>query len=197
MSFIDLPNELVILVGEQLPARDVYYLSLVNRRLASLLSSRLRSLATLASHSFPALYWSVLKNNRPLVEHILSTAPNITIFKSNNRRASVVLKSPAPCDPETLEWIMSQQGQLRLVDLTPLQSTTALSWAIMHEHYPLLKLVLDTRAYGCPASAETALVQAAQLGREKAVRMLLEHGVNPDGEGTPRPRIEIMVEIFR
>lgn len=71
MSLHSLPNELLLLIAQDLRPKHLKHFLEVNRRLSSLLASQLHKLARLPKSNLPALHWGVLRNHVPLVKLLL------------------------------------------------------------------------------------------------------------------------------
>lgn len=72
MSLHSLPNELLLLIAQELRPKDLKHLLETSRRLSVLLTSRLHNLARLPKSNLPALHWAVLRNHLPLVKLLLA-----------------------------------------------------------------------------------------------------------------------------
>lgn len=72
MQSFNLPNELILLIADELVATDVNSLLRTVRHLAELLTPRLHTLASEDKDGSPALWWAVWHSFEPLVRLLLS-----------------------------------------------------------------------------------------------------------------------------
>lgn len=189
-----LPNELIILVGANLKARDLYSLILVSRCFAALLRPTLRSLALRHENVRAALYWAVISGNKAFAKLVLEQGANTAVI---SLPAGIVHLSPNKCSDIQLAWVMRQGLGLRLQ--TPRskirnRSLMPVEWAIENGHHALLRLALDRRPKVAIPTEDHFLMMlrdAVWNGHEKAVEIMLERGVSP--EGAPHPGRPLLI----
>lgn len=151
LSLLSFPNELIILIAENLDLRDLNCLIQASRRLASLLTPNLHRLAVQDRDRdagwwipFPALHWAAWKGYEGLARLLLDKG-----FDANLR--------------------------------TTFQGKTALHFAALKGHEAIIRLLLDKGAkadiqdisYGI-----SPLHIAALEGHEAVVRLLLDRGAD-------------------
>lgn len=164
--FSNLPNEILLIFGQYLPARDLYSLARVSRHLCALFIARLRSLALKEENTHAAMYFAAVSGNRVLLKHILEKGENI-ILRVNGS----LYRSPGCCSEWLLAWVLNGHPSTRLDDAT--RASTAISWAVRTSHLTVLRLLLDRRKIGLNATFP-ALAAAATHGNEKVVKLLLD-----------------------
>lgn len=185
MLIRDFPNELIIVLGAQLPLHDLYHLTLLNHRFSELLLPQLRELALRPENAKPALYWAVLSGDRSLAQHVLEKAGDtIAVFGRYDPSLDrhLVYRAPMHCDTETMDWIMNQRARLyletggeglRKFTLNGVQGPTL--WAVENEHHTLLGLVLDKdERMSHPYEFSNTLLHAARHGKITTMNFLLD-----------------------
>lgn len=188
----DFPGELVIALGYHLLPRDLLSLSLVSRRFASLLSSRLLSVALLEENAKVAFYWAVLSSNRSLAKLVLENGKGITVVKpirsfGDKPHEKVLHKAPGKCDDSLIDEIMDGSLEFTLEDYDSdfgLSTSSPVDLAIKKGHARLFTLALD-KGIECDTAT---LSRAAKWGNEKAVEVLLDRGVSPNEDWVYAPQ---------
>lgn len=90
MPLLDFPNELLLMVAENLPdVKSLSALILTNRRLASLLTPLLHSRATEDKDGIPALLWAAWRGHEPLVRLLLDQGVDIDMHHGEDRKTAL------------------------------------------------------------------------------------------------------------
>lgn len=187
MSILRIPTELVLLIAENLEQpKDVYALLRTDRTFVCLQPVLLK-FATTWPHVDAALYWAAASGNEALVQLVMDKGPRIFVCvdrhcgepcKFHKRVANI----PDPLALQACGFVAAvlQQGPNLVAGRYNSFQTSALNWAIRHEHEPLLRLLLregaDVGASDC--HGDTPLHVAAADGDESAARLLLQHGAD-------------------
>lgn len=154
MSFLSLPNELIILIAQSLTTtRDVNTLIRTNRRLWSLLTPRLNVLALEKKDGVTALHWAVVNHHGPLVHLLLRLGVTVDVREN--------VESGAP-----------------------------IHWGAKLGHEKMVRILLSNGAdiAACNDFNETPLHWAAAFGNLRMVRLLLEEAKMKDGYVDMRDR---------
>lgn len=177
-----LPNELILMVSQNLNANDLNSLLKANRRLASLLALHLTVLQdTLLKRiakedGKTGLCSAVEHRNEALVRLVLEKLANVNVNETIDIRGRT-----------TLHWA-AENGHVKLVELLldkgadsaaqSIDGSTPLHKAIFDE--PILRMLLESGADITARSAEglTPLHTAVYAGNEQIVKLLLERGSN-------------------
>lgn len=197
MSFLRIPNELVLLVGHGLlhPA-DLSSLCRANHRLHSLLTPLLHSLAAGPRHGVIALHWGAAIGNEALVRIVMERGAGVSVVVQDDADAdadaaattTVLHTAPAKCDPAAVGTVMRKAANI--VVRSP-DGRTSLHWAVTQRRERLLRELLEL---GAPAHSTdrfggTALHIAAAFWGDAPVGLLVRNGADLEaryGEGARR-----------
>lgn len=181
MALLAIPNELLLIIAENLIKRPKHVSSLLlsNRRLASLLTPLLHSLAVQDKDGWAALQWAAQRGHEALAELVLSKGADVNA-KDNffgqsafylavkNRRVGFI-------------GILLSNGADTNSDRESRQ--TALNWAARDGRADVVELLLKGGADvdlkdGVLVYGATPLHLAASNGHEAVVRLLLDNGAD-------------------
>lgn len=181
MSFLSLPNELLILVAGRLTtAKDVNTLIRTNRRLWSLLTSRLNVLALEKKDGVTPLHWAVVHRHEPLVLLLLRLGITVDVRED--------VESGAP-----IHWGAKHghEGMVRLLlsngaDIAVCNdfNETPLHWAAAFGNLKMVRLLLEEAKTKTgyvdmkDQHSGTALDWAARYGYLDVCECLLEWGAD-------------------
>lgn len=181
MSLLSVPNELLLLIAENLVDRPKYINSLLlcNHRLASLLTPLLHTLAVQDKDGWTALQWAAQRGYESLAELVLSRGADVNAADNffgqsafylavKNRHVGfvgVLLKNEANAS-------LDQESR-----------RAALVWAARDGRDDIVELLLKSGADvdlrdGVLVYGATSLHWAASNGHESVVRLLMDNGAD-------------------
>lgn len=175
MLLLDFPNEIMLLVGENLSPNALGAFLATNRHLFFLLTPLMHRLAAQDKDGQPALYWAAAEGHVPLAHLLLKKG---ALIDARDTRA--VFKSALHCAAK-----YGQDGVLTLllehgaeVDCLDAYGATPLFWAAKNEYGSAVKILLEKGADAGirNLAGETMVHYAAYSGYEEVVRILLEDG---------------------
>lgn len=181
MSLNRLPNELLLLIAQDLRPRHLKHFLEVSRRLSVLLTSRLHELAHLPKGNLPALHWGVLRNHLPLVELLLAHENTAQIINSTCQNGWTPLHyAAAEGRTEMVRLLLEKGASASLRD--PIGETALeIAAEFSNEHrfsmlaqFPAYRVSSDTR----PISRWHIWVGDNE--HESITRLLLFHGADKD-----------------
>lgn len=189
MSFLGLPNELLIITGSLLPLHDLNSLLRVNRRLASLLTHTLHQSAALPRSVYRynrepvhcSLYWAAWEGFDGLFRLLLQKGFN-TNCRHNTGHESL-LHFAARGGSEAIVRSLLEKGID--VNVQSDNSTTPLHYAVLRGHEAIVRLLLEKGALtntGPPVLLWTlgyhsaAVAKAAEPWNPDLFRLLLSYG---------------------
>lgn len=176
MQFLNLPNELILLIADELVATDVNSLLRTTRHLAELLTPRLHTLASEDKDGSPALCWAVQHSFEPLVRLLLS-------------KKDIDIEVTYACT--TPLYIATDNADEVIVRLL-LEHGAAADTENLYRGTPFHKAIEDDRT-GVIVKAflengvdpdmldrreKTGLFIAAEVGDVEIVKLLLDYGAN-------------------
>lgn len=175
MLLLDFPNEIVLLVGENLDPHGLSALLAANRHLFFLLTPLMHRLAAQDKGGQPALYWAAAEGHAPLAKLLLGKGAAIdardtrTVFES-------ALHCAAKCGQDEVLTLLLEHGAE--VDCLDAYGATPLFWAAKNECASTVLVLLRKGADGAVRNlaGETMVHYAAYSGFEEVVRLLLEEG---------------------
>lgn len=195
MSLLSLANELLLSIAEGLDdARDTAVFLRVNCRLAILLTPLLRKFMVQKEHAKGVLFWAAANRDEPIIRFILEKGEGIEVDMPN---INPPLPSRGTEDERLVRFVLNMSVLLTLRDEETDLQITGLIWAVQNHHYPLMKILLNSdpslvnpAPWGCGSSPTVvyscwrndALLEAAGLGAEEAVRILLDNGADIETE---------------
>lgn len=143
MSFLSLPNEILLLVAENLTEnpRDFYHLLSTSHRLYHLTISRFHRLAHLPKDGEPALHWAARRGHISLLLLLLAQGVDVNlrnkaVFEETALHSIAQVKA-APMIMRTL--LKNGAG----VNLQNAAGVTTLSKSMSFQNYELVKALLD------------------------------------------------------
>lgn len=175
MLLLDFPNEIILLVGENLNPGSLGAFLAANRHLFFLLTPLMDCLAAQDKGGEPALYWAATEGHVPLAHLLLKKGAPI-----DARNTRIVFKSALHCAAR-----YGQDGVLKLlleygaeVDCLDVYGATPLFWAVKNEYASGIKILLGKGADADirNLAGQTMIHYAAYSGNEEVVRLLLEDG---------------------
>lgn len=181
MSLLSFPNELLLLVAENLIERPKHVNSLLqsSRRLASLLTPLLHSLAVQDKDGWTALQWAAQRGHESLAELVLSKGADVNAADNFFEQSAFYLA--AKNRHVGFIGILVANG----ADMSSDQESrrAALIWAARDGRDDVVELLLKNGADadlrgGVLVYGATSLHWAAANGHESVVRLLLENGAN-------------------
>lgn len=138
MSFLSLPNELLLTVADNLEPRDINLLIQTNRHLGNILTPYIRRLAGRPPYELGALFWAASSGNTELTKLLLSVARNITVKQVVDE---TIIFYPEPGQPSSPLRFVLEKDQLLFYDLEV--EGKSFHWAVRNSHYALARLMLD------------------------------------------------------
>lgn len=179
MLLLNFPNEIVLLVGENLDAQSLGALLAANRHLSLLLTPLMHRLAAQDKDGQPALYWAAAEGHVPLALHLLGRGAPI-----DARGTRAVFDSALHCAAK-----YGQDGVLAVllehgaeVDCLDTYGATPLFWAARNGRGSTVGILLQRGADAAirNLAGETMVHYAAFSGHRAVVRRLLEDGGGVD-----------------
>jgi ankyrin repeat protein len=177
MSLPDLPNELLLLIAEDLGPKDLKRFLETNSDLAVLLTPLLHKHAI---HDKTVLLWAASKGNETLVRLLLDKGVDVNIQGGPLLRTA--LHEASQSGQEKIVRLLVDAGAN--LEIPDVYGDTALHRAV--QHTKIVELLLDRGAKIDAQSFywnETALHKAVDLGAEKTVELLLSRGARIDVRG--------------
>lgn len=146
MCILNLPNELLLLVSEELipNTKDLKSFLSVNHRLYFLLLDRLHRLAIDDKNGLPALYWAVKKGHMPLFFLLLESRVDLNARETQTGLEKTALHCAAELGNKKIITALLERGAS--VDLRDSNGRTALINAIMFRHFSVARALLDSGA---------------------------------------------------
>lgn len=175
MLLLDFPNEIVLLIGENLNPKSLSAFITANRHLFSLLTPLMNRLAAQDKDGQPALYWAAAEGHAALARLLLKMGAPI-----DARSTQIVFESALHCaakygQDEVLTLLLENGAE---VDCLDAYGATPLFWAAKNEYGSAVKILLGKGADAGirNLAGETMIHYAAYSGYEEVVRILLEEG---------------------
>lgn len=181
MSLLSLPNELLVLVAENLTTtKDLNTLIRTNRRLWSLLTSRLNALALEKKDGVAPLHWAVINHHGPLV--LLLLRLGVTVDIREDVESGAPIHWGAKHGHEEMVRILLSNG----ADIAVCNdfNETPLHWAAAFGNLRMVGLLLEeAKTKNCYVDMRdlrggTALDWAARYGYVDVCKCLLEWGAD-------------------
>lgn len=181
MSLLNFPNELLLLVADSLDQTDTNSLILTNRRLAFLLTPRLKTLAVRDRDSWTALQWAVSNRSESLVLALLQHGADIDFLfpDSDSERVhkTALQLATEGADKNMVRLLLAHGAD---VSARSPREATALHLAVKSGCAECVVLLLQ---YGADVSAvdegeRTPLLWAVGYKFAGIVRILLESGAD-------------------
>ncbi|CBF86658.1 hypothetical protein AN2346.2 [Aspergillus nidulans FGSC A4] len=223
MLFLDLPDELLLFVGEVIPLqRDLSSLTKTNRRLYCLLSDLLLKINMKDSNS-SALVYAAQHGNLAVVQRMVELGADINatnpdaytvldcaaseghadivrylLRKGASHRFTVERPSVSNVSQRTVQNMFTTNVSKE--EQETLEYTIPLFLAILHSHdEAALSLIEDQRVNinYCDLWGRTPLMWALTCGRRKLVRALLQHGANANVHDEHSGLTVLIAEIRR
>lgn len=183
LKVLDLPNELLLIVANNLGPGDLCSFLLANRLLCDLLTPRLRTLAVENKEGQPALHWAIEKGYpilALLVLDIKGASSNLEFQCPDSclhcgRIGGTALYRAVRDGYTAVVRKLVQTGAS--INAPNKRGQTALCWAAFDGMEEMVKLLLsygaDIRTAG-HVTGKSALSWAAKQGHEKIVKLILE-----------------------
>ena len=155
MEILDIPNELLLLVGENLSVPDLYNFISTCHRISTLLTPRLHNLVVQDESGMGALKWAAKNGHGPLAELAILLGANVNMHYNDKEEDKVI---------------------------TFYGPRNALDWAAFYGHSNLIRILFKhgARVDDRVSSLKTpgSLHMAAVHRRSEATRVLLELGAD-------------------
>lgn len=177
MSLLRIPNELILLIGQELrDPSDLSSLCTTNHRLYSLLTPLLYTLATGLRYKTVALHWGAATGNEALVRTLLEAGAGI-IVRDPSEDMKVVYAASSQCTEDAVQTVLRRGANLIVQD-SGRRGRYSLHRAIMAHHERLLQGLLEM---GAPASepdcfGATTLHCAAAYWGDAPIGLLVRNG---------------------
>lgn len=177
MSLLRIPNELILLIGQDLQnPSDLSSLCRTNHRLYSLLTPLLYTLARGLRYKTVALHWGAATGNEALVRTLLEAGAGI-IVKDPSEDMKVVYPASSQCIEDAVQTVLRRGANLIVQD-SGRRGRYSLHRAIMAHHERLLQGLLEM---GAPASepdyfGATTLHCAAAYWGDAPIGLLVRNG---------------------
>lgn len=195
MPLLRFPNEILILVAENLSPADINRLHRANQHLYSLLKPMLLEFSVMDQFTTAALYCAAANRDEPMVRFLMEKGKNINVRVRDANRSIGKVESTAPGasaeEFENLVKVVLEKGpNLAIIDRynpnlqthRKFQTLQALRWALKHEHMAMFELLLENGAdteHKLDTGMEgTVLHEAAHESNQEACRLLIKHGAN-------------------
>lgn len=208
-SLLELPNELLLLIGANLEkSSDISSLTRVNRRFAGLRASLLHKHAIKDRCGLPALHWAASKGYEGLARLLINKGFNVNLVLEGSRRRKYPYCS-ATVNPTALfhavdssseavvRLLLESGADANLQDKEYLQ-TPIYRAAVKPESTAIVRLLLEMRADTslCDCKGRTVLYYVA-LRRSpwcnlENISLLLESGASPNVRETTRTGMTIL-----
>lgn len=214
MSLLSCSNELILIIAENLGAKEHYFLMKTNHRFHDLLRPRLHKLTSedpLLSKT--AFIWSAARRDEGMVRWLLENTKLVEpggrlrvvepYIEDNDRVTwKTICIAPNDFDTAAVNYIISKGPDIHIeIDdrVTRTEGRAALHWAIKGGHALLVRHLLEHGAeedfhLGYNDGPWGALPMAIEDGRESIVRVVLEHGKPPDMR-TPSQKEDIVEAV--
>jgi len=187
MNLLDIPSELLLLIGEELSAKDLTRFTITSRAVHSLLITRLYYLGAQPSETnhFPPLYWAVKHGHLPLIHGLLSKGanPNGPQYKCElvgctGRHISTALHWATKSNNETVIKLLLEHGVS--VNATDNHNATPVHWACGNSTIPILKLLVDQDAdlSARDGDGDPPIAWAAEKGIPDVFEYMLSRGAD-------------------
>lgn len=183
MSFLRVPNELILLIAENLErTADLNSLCQTNHHLASLLAPLLQSFATNSAYGLVALHWGAATGNVALVRLVMEKGAGI-IVRDTDAARTILHIAPNECDEEVVNLIMSKGARIIVLEEGGSEASS-LHVAIVRQQMAVLKFLLEN---GAPADAQnrfglTTLHFAAEFMDDAPIELLVANGADLEAE---------------
>lgn len=178
MQFLTIPNEIKLLIAENLRPSDVNSLLKVNRHLNSLVTPILHKFAFEEKDGFPALHWAAAQGYEPLAQLLLDSNRPEIFHDDPQFPGCTPLHWAAECNREAITVLLLEKGVR--VDPKDERGLTPLFCAAKYGNAGVMKLLLSYGANVCARNdnEETMLHIAAKNGLETVIRLLLGQGID-------------------
>ena len=176
MSLLDLPPELLLLIGENLSVKDISRVLRANRYLSCLLTPRFHKLALEDIGSLSALRWAAYRGYASLAELVLSNGAGVEEFE----RGRSILKTPlhiaaAQNYPDVIR-AMAKYG--RWINVTDARRSTPLHAAAGQRSLQAIRVLLELGAdmTSTDFRRKTPVHVAAKRGDIDCMRAFIDAG---------------------
>ncbi|CUS07666.1 unnamed protein product [Tuber aestivum] len=187
MNLLDIPSELLLLIGEELSAKDLTAFTKTSRAVHSLLTPRLYYLGAQPSQTneFPPLYWAAQYGHLPLLHGLLSKGakPVGSQYKCElpgctGRHISTALHWATKSNNETVIKILLARGVS--VNAIDNHNSTPVHWACGNSTIPILKLLVDQDAdlSARDGDGDPPIAWAAEKGIPDTFEYMLSRGAD-------------------
>lgn len=190
MSFLSLPNELLLIIAESLSSskdcrissRDVGSLLRVSRRLASLLTPLLADIALhLDKDQMTPLQWAAYTGHEGLVRLLLRNGVDVNFHPSKEdvKMLTTALHLAAETgNGDMVKLLLTNGADSSIRSL--LDGTTALHWGVHSYSQSVVRLLLENGAdpSAQDGTGKTPLHWGARNGDEASVRQMFEKGAD-------------------
>lgn len=183
-----LPNEITLLVAQNLSPKSLSSFIQTHRYLACLLTPLLHKFAFQSKYGETALWFAATTGQGELVRGILEKVPRIVVMEAvtgamgNMIPGSVLHTSPARCDDWLVKLLVRRNHSIIIHDTRC--GGTPLHWASQYGHESIVQSLLAGRINITikDGRGRSALHWAAKAGHEGIVRILLKNGAFVDSQ---------------
>lgn len=181
MALLTVPNELLLIIAENLTKRPKHVNSLLlsNRRLAFLLTPLLHSLAVQNKDGWAALQWAAQRGHKTLAKLVLSKGADVNATDNFFGQSAFYLAVKS----QRVGFIGILLTNGANMDSDQESRRTALNWAARDGRVDVVELLLKGGADadlrdGILVHGATSLHLAASNGHESVIRLLLANGAD-------------------
>ena len=177
MQLLDLPCELLLLIGENLSVNDLSHVLRVNRHLSCLLSPHFYKLALEDVGSFSALEWAAIHGHASLADLVLSKGARADSPKRRRIFQTPLHLAVAHNHPDVIRVLVKHRVHPNAIDI---EFGTPLHVAALNESQQVIKVLLELGADMASTGTQggTPAHTSAFLGDIGSMRAFIDAGLD-------------------
>lgn len=187
MQLLDMPSELLLLIGEELSAKDLTAFTKTSRAVHSLLTPQLYNLGARPSEKgdFPTLYWAAQHGHETLVRGLLAkgASPNGPKYRCElfgcvgSHRSTALHWATKSDNTRVIKTLLEHGGDVNAKDN---HNATPVHWACGNSGTEVLALLLQEKPdlEAKDGDGDPPIAWAAEKGIPEVFEFMLDHGAD-------------------